>query len=263
MTVCSSPAIDRLQNLQRHFVLRAARRERALTVNLARIARLERERAVAEERQRIMRDLHDGLGSQLLISLLRVERGEMDPQQVAAALRDCIADMRLALDALSTHDNGDVGAAFGDFMFRWQPQLTAMGVQSSWRIALGAGQIALPPHGALQLLRIAQETLTNVVKHAKATHVELELALRHGRLELHIEDNGCGLPPELAGHQQRGLANIRTRAERIGGQLQLASHAAGTRVSLLLPLWTAAAAPKKRDIDARTRDIRIAFRALD
>lgn len=236
VTVRPIPSIDRLRNLLRHFAQRSARRERVLSANHARLTQLERERAAAEERQRIMRDLHDGLGSRLFTSLLRVERGEMDQQQVAAALRDCIADMRLALDALSTHDDSDVGAAFGDFMFRWQPQLLAAGVQTNWHIALGLGPLALPPHGTLQLLRIAQEALTNVVRHAQATRVELGLTRQRDWLELRIEDDGIGLPRGPAGRHQRGIANMRARAEQLGGVLELLGCTTGTRLRVLLPL---------------------------
>ena len=130
-------SLSSLEDLNRTLETRVADRERALAANYEQLAALQREHAVAEERQLIMRDLHDGLGSQLFTSLSRVERGDMDDQQIAAALRGCIADMRLALDALASGDN-DVGAAVGSFMFRWKTQLSAAGVRLAWDIDASA-----------------------------------------------------------------------------------------------------------------------------
>jgi signal transduction histidine kinase len=222
-----------LEDLNRTLETRVADRERALAANYARVAALEREHAAAEERQLIMRDLHDGLGSQLFTSLSRVERGDMDNGQIAAALRACIADMRLALDALASEEH-DLGAALGNFMFRWEAQLVAAGVRPSWAIDLPEGAATLSPHAALQLLRVAQEALTNVLRHARASRVQVRLARQDGMLALEVEDDGCGLDG-AAPPQGRGLGNMRARAKRLGGLLDLRSGAAGTCVVLRLP----------------------------
>ena len=70
------------------------------------LPRLERERAVSGERQRIMQDMHDGLGSQLLTSLAAVERGALGLEGMAQVLRDAMDDMRLAIDTLSPEREG-------------------------------------------------------------------------------------------------------------------------------------------------------------
>ena len=72
-----------LEDLNRTLETRVADRERELAANYTRLAALQREHAASEERQLIMRDLHDGLGSQLFTSLSRVERGDMDDAQIA------------------------------------------------------------------------------------------------------------------------------------------------------------------------------------
>lgn len=224
-----------LEELNRTLETRVADRERALAANYTRLAALEREHAASEERQLIMRDLHDGLGSQLFTSLSRVERGDMDERQIAGALRACIADMRLALDALASGEH-DLGAALGNFMFRWEAQLIAAGVRPSWDIDLPEDEMTLSPHTALQLLRVAQEALTNVLKHAKATRVQVRLHPEGDMMEMEIEDNGRGLgaEPRAPGH---GLGNMRSRAQRLGGTLELRPAAAGgTCVVLRLPM---------------------------
>lgn len=233
--------LNSLEELNRTLETRVADRERALADNYARLAALEREHAAAEERQLIMRDLHDGLGSQLFTSLARVERGDMDEEQIAGALRACIADMRLALDALASGEH-DLGAALGNFMFRWEGQLLAAGVRSGWDIDLPEDGTTLSPHAALQLLRVAQEALTNVLKHARATRVQVRLRRTGEMLEMEIEDNGRGLDPEAGRQGGRGLHNMRSRAERLGGNLALRPvTAGGCCVVLRLPMAVRAA----------------------
>ena len=192
LTVRFIQTLGSLEDLNRTLETRVADRERALAGNYARVAALEREHAASEERQLIMRDLHDGLGSQLFTSLSRVERGGMDNDQMAAALRACIADMRLALDALASDDH-NIGSAVGNFMFRWEAQLVAAGIRPRWDTDVPVSALTLPPHAALQLLRVAQEALTNVIKHAGATRVEVRLHQIEDQLEMEIEDDGGGL----------------------------------------------------------------------
>jgi two-component system sensor histidine kinase UhpB len=80
---------------------------------------------------------------------------------------------------------------------------------------------------------VAQEALTNVLKHAKASRVEVSLAQSDARLTLMISDNGLGrAAPAGSG---RGLANMRARALRLGATLELALGEDGTRVSLSMP----------------------------
>jgi signal transduction histidine kinase len=230
-----------LADLNETLELRVAERERHLQANFERLGVLQREHAAAQERTLIMREIHDGLGSRLFSSLLRVERGDMSHQQIADALRDCIADMRLALEVLSPDD--DFQAALGNFLFRWQTQLQEAHVQPAWAIEVPDGALQLPRQAALQLLRIAQEALTNVLKHARATTVRIDLRQRGDQLELEVADDGrgadtpIGRPGGPANHTPgRGIGNMRARARQLGGELELRSGVGGTRVLLRLPL---------------------------
>jgi len=228
-------SVRALRELNETLESRIANREQVLKQNYTRLAELERQGAAAEERKLIMREIHDGLGSRLFTSLSRVERGAYDAPQVAASLRACISDMRLALDALAA-DEHDFPVAFGDFMFRWQSELQATGIRCEWVVAEREGGWPLPPHATLQVLRIAQEALTNVAKHARAQRVELSVREAFGQLVLRIADDGTGsAAPAAPGG--RGIHNMRARAEQLGGQLSL--HQApgqGTRVVLTVPL---------------------------
>ncbi len=222
-----------LEQMNRTLESRVADREQELAANYARMAALQREHATAQERQRIMREIHDGMGSQLFVALSRLERGGMDARETADVLRGCIAEMRLALDALAPQDL-DFRSTLGNFLFRWRVQLVACGIRPRWEIAVPDEDLQVSPHAALQLLRVAQEALTNVVKHAQATAVDVRLRLAGARLELEVRDNGVGTQAQgCAGH---GVGNMRVRAEKLGGRLDVAAAQPGTRVTVQVPL---------------------------
>ena len=214
--------------------LRVAAREREIAASYARIADLQREQAATDERQRIMQDLHDGLGAQLFTSLLRAERGALDAPQMTGVLRGAIDEMRVALDALGS-DDGDFRSVFTDFRFRWDARLREAGLLPRWALDLPETPLALPPHMALQVLRIAQEALTNVLKHAQAREVQVALRWDGRVLMLQVADDGVGLAAP-AGRGGHGLANMQARAVRLGGQLSWPQGVRGTHVQLDLPV---------------------------
>lgn len=222
------------EDARRTLEARVAERESEIAANYQRIAVLQQRQAATDERHRIMQDLHDGLGSQLFTSLMRAERGALDNEAMADTLRSSIEEMRLAIEALAS-DEQDIRTAFGNFCFRWEPRLREAGVIPSWDIDLPDAVPVVPAHDALQLLRIAQEALTNVLKHARATRVRVGLSQNAGRLVLEVQDDGCGSDAPASG-SGRGQANMRARAMRLGAELDIAAITRGLRVRLVLPL---------------------------
>jgi signal transduction histidine kinase len=175
--------------------------------------------------------MHDGLGSRLLTSLARVERGAMPQRDMADTLRGCIAEMRLALDALAPSDD-DFRGAFGNFRYRWDAQLADAGVRASWSIdAPDDAGLQVAAHQRLDLLRVLQEALTNVVKHAQARNVHIRVERRSGGLRVEVHDDGKGPEPatDRGGH---GLRSMRARAQRLGAELSMTAASPGTSVVL-------------------------------
>ncbi len=215
-------------------------REQLLKRNFDRLRESERLKASAQERQRIMQDMHDGLGSQLLSSLMLVERGAMSNEQVAQILRESIDDMRLAIDALAAEDS-DLLAALGNMRFRMEPRLKAVGMDLQWDARNLPEDVDLDPNAVLPVLRITQEALTNAIKHSRARMVRVMLAIDHEGdaqwLTIRVTDNGRGLA--AATGTGRGMLNMRNRAQRIGAFLKFESvPGAGTTVMVRLPLDT-------------------------
>lgn len=227
-------SLGEVEEANRTLEARVAERERQIAAGYARIALLQQEHAATEERQRIMRDLHDGLGSRLFTSLSRLERGVLDRGGMAEMLKACIADMRLALEALASEEQ-DFRTALGNFMFRWERELREAGVAPAWRIDVPDEVLAVSPHAALQVLRLLQEALTNVLKHAQARHVHVRLMRDGEGIRLEVEDDGRGLPEAQAAPNGRGLANMQARARRLNARLDVASAPGRTCVTLVLP----------------------------
>lgn len=219
-----------LEFLNRDLERRVAEREAQLEAQFQRAHALERERATVEERRRIMQDMHDGLGSQLFQSLSRAERGSLTQNEMAASLHSCIDEMRLALEALGTTDDSFLDA-IADFRFRWERQLTAAGVRSTWQIEADADALKFPPQTTLQYLRILQEALTNVLKHARAKEILVRITALGKALHIRIEDDGIGMSGDSPG-SGHGLSNMRRRASLLGADLQIASTPGRTTVEL-------------------------------
>lgn len=227
-------ALGKVENMNVELERRVKQREAQLTANHEALRRLEAEQASAAERQRIMQDMHDGLGSQLLSSLAMVERGAAGKEEIAGVLRECIDDMRLVIDALAPGDN-DLLAALGSLRFRLEPRLKAAGIALDWRIACPADTLDVEPREGLAVLRILQEAIANVLKHAGANRLTVTISADDHALDIRIADNGRGFAPQAAG-AGRGLAHMRKRADAIGATLEIASAAAGTEIRLHKPL---------------------------
>ena len=95
--------------------------------------------------------------------------------------------------------------------------------------------VEIGAHQQLHALLILQEALTNVMKHARASHVSVRAVVEGPVLRFEIRDNGCGFERSEAKHIGRGLGNMQVRARRIGADLQVDSGAQGTTLTMLLP----------------------------
>lgn len=199
-------------------------------------AKVERERALSDERQRIMQDMHDGLGSQLLTSLAAAERGALDTQGMAQMLRDAMDEMRLAIDTLAPGRAGLL-EALGNLRYRLEPRFRAAGIELKFNYRDLPERLDFPADHALQILRMLQESLTNVLKHARAKQVTVDIALLRdpARFALAVADDGSGFDAASAA-SGRGLSGMRRRAQRIGAALEVIADARGTRVTLAYPL---------------------------
>ncbi|MET0349169.1 MAG: sensor histidine kinase [Rhizobacter sp.] len=207
----------------------------------------EEARLIAEERQRIMREIHDGIGANLLTAFAMLERGQLPQVQLAQLLRECIDDLMLTVDSLEFAER-DLVALLATLRYRLEKRLLGAGIDMDWRVT------ELPPipwlesSQALSVLRLAQEALVNVVKHARATSVRVATWERHvddrAGVEVVISDNGVGFDPAHAPSHGHGLRNMHDRAHALGGHVEVASAPGATTVTLWLPLHRPASVPQ-------------------
>jgi nitrate/nitrite-specific signal transduction histidine kinase len=202
--------------------------------------------AVAEERARLAREMHDGMAqvlayvntkAQAVQEYLRRGRSEAAGQQLeqlAAAAREVYTDVREGISALRTPvGTADYDEALREFIKHWEVQ---SGIQAT--LAIDAG-VSLGLTEELQMLRIIQEALANVRKHSGARHARIECRDNGGELVVTIEDDGTGfdlVERRRSGFPRFGLAIMRERAESIGARLAVdSSPGDGTRVRIELP----------------------------
>ncbi|NOT41183.1 MAG: hypothetical protein HOP13_11885 [Alphaproteobacteria bacterium] len=214
---------------------RVAEKERELEANHALLRDQERERTLAAERGRIMRDVHDGIGSQLLGLMIQARAGQSKPEAMTAGLQAAIDDLYLVVDSLDGVD-GALETALGTFRTRIEPKCKAAGIDIVWRVEDVGADKTQGPATVLQVYRILQEALSNAIRHARPSRVGFELKRdkSNDAIALSLHDNGSGF--DVAKQQiGRGLANMRKRAASIGAELDITSGANGTCVKLVLP----------------------------
>lgn len=195
------------------------------------------EQAVLRERQRIMADMHDGLGSSLIGLLSQVHGRSTDLPQIEQRLNDMLTDLRAIVDSLQPIE-GDLGVVLGNIRYRMSKVIEASGVTFNWRVEALPPLADLTPDKVLSIQRIVLEALSNALGHAMASSVTVSACLARQRnvIVIVVSDDGVGFDPAAAkrGH---GLRNMRSRAQRIGARIDVDSAPGrGTRVTLELPV---------------------------
>jgi len=148
--------------------------------------------AQAQERTRIMRELHDGLGSHLVAASALLSCARPTHQAAADLVERCLQELRGTIDSL-TPDVHDVAELLGTFRDRIEPVLEAQGIELDWQVEPLPATEALHAGERLHVLRIVQEAFANILKHSGATQVTLRAhAVPPGLSVIDIRDNGSG-----------------------------------------------------------------------
>lgn len=205
-------------------------------------------RVQEDERRRLARELHDGLGQNLTalshqLGLLLAALPDADARaaqlarQALETCRSTLEDTRQLSRLLRPQVLDDLGLAAA---LRWLCRSLQQSSGVLIEPELAEPEPALDAERQTVLFRVAQEALTNVLRHAAAQHATLRLAARAGLVELCVEDDGIGITAGAAG--AGGLGGLRERLRVYGGELQLAPRTPrGTRLRALLPLLDAPA----------------------
>ena len=217
---------------------RVEERSRALHATLEQLRRVEAQRVLDEERQRLVRDMHDGLGSHLVQTLNMVHHSgdQVSAPAVANMLTHALDELRLTLASLEPLD-GDLSTALGVLRARVAPALEAAGIELVWEVSDVPKVPALAAGSVMHLFRCLQEVFANVVKHAQARRVTVRTWLEEGRVGLSVADDGVGMGTgDGALRRGRGLGHLRARAQALGAELRFSDNQPGTRVSLVFQI---------------------------
>jgi signal transduction histidine kinase len=242
---------------------RRSREERAL---------YELERAIADERARIARDIHDGLAQSLAFRRMRIDlwqewiednpaRLRDELQDFKRDLREEIQELRRAIFALRPMEFDEYG-----FLGGLHRYILEFAGQHGWQadVDLSRAPATLTRELEATTFRIVQEALTNAAKHAQATQIGVSLSETDGGLRVVVTDNGRGFDPgerrstpgdspAMAGYEHVGLRQMRERLAALRGQLTILSRpGAGAEVRAWLPLPPDAAI-EKASAQARRR----------
>jgi len=212
----------------------------ALAIENARLSERAQQAATLEERQRLARELHDAVTQTLFSASLIAEVAprlwQRDPDEASRRLeelrvltRGALAEMRALL--LELRPGALVETPIGLLVRQLSDAMTGRArLVADVRVT---GERRLPAEVQVGLYRIAQEALNNVVKHAQATRVEVELTGSSVGIELAVLDDGCGFDPSSVPPGHLGVGIMRERAEAIGAQLSIGPREhGGTRVEL-------------------------------
>jgi signal transduction histidine kinase len=208
---------DANADLERKIAL--ARQE--LDILYERKRQADTEAVTVEERHRLMRDMHDGVGTHLSLLLTSLKGGNVSPKDVEDGVQSSLDELRLLIDARSSSTQTIVDA-LANLRHRLQARLSPLGITTRWEVADGADDIKLSAEATLHVLRIVQECINNAVRHGKATEITLQVGAQ-GAGFVAVKDNGCG--PDNAQAASRGngqgLKSIHLRAKAIGGRFAL------------------------------------------
>jgi len=248
-------ALNQVDGFAGRLVTQVREAEEKLKASFAREEERARAAALARERTRLMRDLHDGLGGQLVSIVALSERGN-GSAGIGDAARAALKDLRLVIDSMDDI-GGDLMLALGSWRERAMAQLRPHDIALDWRAVTAQGLPVHPelrPWHVIQIVRLLDEAVTNAVKHANARRITVRIETLAGadgldRGCITVEDDGKGFAITSDGaaagaiKAARGLRNMRSRAARCGAELELSSCAQGTdreshqgtRVRLTLP----------------------------
>lgn len=230
-------AIAEVERVNASLAQRLKVREAELEASHGRLRQIALQQTISDERQRLMQDMHDGLGSSLISAIRSVELGNLSDARVSQILKDCLDDLKLTIDSMEPVE-ADLLLLLATLRFRLEPRLEGTGVYLLWEVQEVPTLDWLNPSRALHILRIVQESIANILRHTRATEIRISTMTGDGGVCVCVADNGQGFDPDLALRQGsgRGLQNQRRRAAALDGKVCWESGQNGTRFTLWLPL---------------------------
>jgi signal transduction histidine kinase len=189
------------------------------------------------ERQRILRDMHDGVGSQLMGLLVRARSGHLQGPQLVLGLESCVDDLRLAVESLDPAER-PLDVALGELRLRTKNHCDSAGIAFDWHCREADG-LVLAADDTLNVLRACQEMLSNALKHSRAQRIEFDMNVERSPgcwLNIAVRDDGIGFEQNVSHRSGRGLPSLHARAQSLCGSVTFTSTKPGVEVALRFPI---------------------------
>lgn len=225
-------ASTQARDLMDNMAAKVRQKEEELAASYRQLEQLVREQERAAERTRILRDMHDGVGSHISAAIRQLQSGRASEEELLQTLRDSLDQLKLSIDAMNLPP-GDLTTMLANLRYRLEPRFKASDIALVWDVDLLPPLSRLDGKAMRQLQFMVFEALSNVLQHAQASELRIELRAREGGgAQLRVVDNGRGFDPQRV--QRKGLASLRERAAAIGARLGVVSAPGQTVVEIAI-----------------------------
>ena len=225
-------ASGQAQNFNVKLAARVALKEQELSQSYVLLEQLARKHERSAERTRILRDMHDGVGSHISAAIRQLQSGKASNEQLLQTLRDSLDHLKLSIDALHLPP-GDITALLANLRYRMESRIQACDIELQWDVDLLPVLERLDEKAMRQLQFMVFEAVSNVMQHARAKTLRVELRTSpRGGAVLRLIDNGRGFDPDRV--KLRGLGSLRERAAALGAGLKITSEPGQTMVEITL-----------------------------
>ncbi len=227
-------SLNKAEQLAHTLESRVKQKQLALHQQYEQLKHLEKETVLSEERERIMRDMHDGIGGQLVSTLVMLQdcKGEVY-DKIRHKIEHSLTDLRFVIDSLDPLLS-DIPTLLGMMRLRLLDQLEAANIELEWEVTELPEVADMSPRRCLHIMRIVQEAINNSIKHSSTDKMRLQTGILDNKnIYIDIHDYGSGLQ-QCATFSGRGIDNMNYRASEIGGNLEMLNTDTGFCVRLVL-----------------------------
>ena len=191
-------------------------------------------RLIQSERERLLMEIHDGVGSQLIAGMLLAKKQDLSHETILDMFQVCLDDVKVIIDCISLGQPANAAVMIGTLLDRQRQRLAGLGMSLNF-IAdqkKNASLLEISDAQCLHASRIVQECIANAIKYAQCSMITVSLRQYQDHLLIVVRDNGTGLAPAETIKLGRGLMNMRKRARLLSGQIRFLSKEDGFRVML-------------------------------
>jgi signal transduction histidine kinase len=222
----------RVREMMGNLALRIEEKEQELGRTYERMELIAREQERTSERARILRDMHDGVGAHISAAIRQLQSGKASSEELLQTLRESLDQLKLSIDAMNLIP-GDITAMLASLRYRLEPRFKASDIELQWDVELIEPVAGLDDKAMRHLQFMVFEALSNVLQHAHASELRIELRGTAGAgAQLRVIDNGRGF--EVQRVQAKGLSSLSERAATIGARLQVSSAPGRTVVEIAI-----------------------------